>query len=124
MKKFDYSNLSFIYKRLVDVYGESENIDYMLTFRDTLNNLIERDKSNDAYKFNTGYNEDERCKNFGIPNKNAIEISRDAEIKINMVKDMVCSVINSGRVSDTITNEQIINEFCNMADQIFNRFNK
>jgi len=52
-----------------------------------------------------------------------VNSKEDAAIKMQMAKDMVCALINSGRTGE-VTNNSIIDEFCSMSEQIFDRFNK
>jgi hypothetical protein len=53
--------------------------------------------------------------------------SKEAEIKMHMAKDMVCSLLTNDDSAEYIMNkglDKVVSTVCNLSEQIFNRFHK
>ena len=58
------------------------------------------------------------------PSKPHRNDSKDGEIKTQMAKDILCSILSSGRSYNAATRDDLIETVCYFSGAIFNRFNK
>lgn len=99
MKDLELISLELIYSKLKHDYGTPVDYDYM----EDLKNIIDREKEENLFV------------------DSSEETQKDNEIKMQMAKEIFISAMHQNIEYNT---DNLIEVSCNVAEQIFNRFNK